>query len=327
MHNNPNTIDRLDSSSELNRTWYFERFSSLLEDSNEEITNQSKLFSHLDNSLDSRLDINQDKLVTNSNVYTHLNKLFNSKKPITYEELDNKYNWTALSLSNTKDDDQTNLFFNSTFSSSTLNASSSSFNSSSNFNTTLNPFNFLNSSFETTAKFNSTTNTQLPLSESSLEDGSSFLNQIDLKFITNLSSIQNLISDQMFFVLNSSTSSSNQNNDTSAILDLDSSPTKSYIQTPFNEQSRTNDSSLLNSNLQPQYNWIYILVVLLIIFGVLGNCLVCISIYIEKRLQSATNYFLLSLAICDLLVSLIVMPFLMLFDFYGKLNYYYQTLL
>ena len=38
----------------------------------------------------------------------------------------------------------------------------------------------------------------------------------------------------------------------------------------------------------------------------------------EKRLQSVTNYFLLSLAITDLLVCIIVMPFSLINDFIGK---------
>ncbi|KAK3095462.1 hypothetical protein FSP39_014976, partial [Pinctada imbricata] len=46
--------------------------------------------------------------------------------------------------------------------------------------------------------------------------------------------------------------------------------------------------------------------------------LVCMAISLEKRLQSVTNYFLLSLAVTDLLVSVIVMPFSIINEFTGR---------
>lgn len=55
------------------------------------------------------------------------------------------------------------------------------------------------------------------------------------------------------------------------------------------------------------------------LFGVVGNGLVCLAIVLEKKLQNATNIFLLSLAIADLMVSLIVMPCAILSELnYGK---------
>jgi len=49
--------------------------------------------------------------------------------------------------------------------------------------------------------------------------------------------------------------------------------------------------------------------VIFIVTGVFGNCLVCAAISTNRELQSMTNYFLMSLAIADLLVCTIVMPF------------------
>ena len=42
---------------------------------------------------------------------------------------------------------------------------------------------------------------------------------------------------------------------------------------------------------------------------VFGNVLVILSVYRERTLQTATNYFIISLAIADLLVATLVMPF------------------
>lgn len=57
-----------------------------------------------------------------------------------------------------------------------------------------------------------------------------------------------------------------------------------------------------------QYEWTYLFVILFILAGGLGNILVCLAVALDKKLQNVTNYFLLSLAVADLLVSLFVMP-------------------
>lgn len=62
------------------------------------------------------------------------------------------------------------------------------------------------------------------------------------------------------------------------------------------------------SRVNPHYEWSFLFVLVFIVAGGIGNILVCLAVCLDRRLQNVTNYFLLSLAIADLLVSLFVMP-------------------
>lgn len=72
------------------------------------------------------------------------------------------------------------------------------------------------------------------------------------------------------------------------------------------------------AQLQQQYEWSFLFVMFFIVAGGLGNILVCLAICLDKKLQNVTNYFLLSLAVADLLVSLFVMPLGAIPGFLGK---------
>ncbi len=65
-------------------------------------------------------------------------------------------------------------------------------------------------------------------------------------------------------------------------------------------------------------NWSVLSLIVIIIATTIGNILVCLAVCWEKRLQNMTNYFLMSLAIADLLVSILVMPLGMVIEMYGK---------
>lgn len=74
-----------------------------------------------------------------------------------------------------------------------------------------------------------------------------------------------------------------------------------------------------------QWNWRVVPLVLLVAAGIVGNTLVCASVAIERRLHSVTNYFLVSLAVADLFVSLVVMPCCIVQEFIGQSAFYLLT--
>ena len=55
----------------------------------------------------------------------------------------------------------------------------------------------------------------------------------------------------------------------------------------------------------PRSHAYYALLILAIIFG---NVLVCLAVLRERTLQTTTNYLVVSLAVADLLVATLVMP-------------------
>ncbi|XP_063287985.1 5-hydroxytryptamine receptor 2C [Pelobates fuscus] len=55
-------------------------------------------------------------------------------------------------------------------------------------------------------------------------------------------------------------------------------------------------------------NWSALLTLIIIILTIGGNILVIMAVSLEKKLQNATNFFLMSLAVADMLVGILVMP-------------------
>jgi 5-hydroxytryptamine receptor 2 len=93
------------------------------------------------------------------------------------------------------------------------------------------------------------------------------------------------------------------------------------------ESINVNVSEILNNNdiiNESPYKWIYLVVILFVIGGGLGNILVCLSVALDKNLQNVTNYFLFSLAVADLLVSLFVMPLSAIPAFLGKFSKFFR---
>uniref|UniRef100_A0A8C0HLV3 Dopamine receptor D2 n=1 Tax=Buteo japonicus TaxID=224669 RepID=A0A8C0HLV3_9AVES len=78
---------------------------------------------------------------------------------------------------------------------------------------------------------------------------------------------------------------------------------------PLNESS---------ADQKPQYNYYALLLTLLIFVIVFGNVLVCMAVSREKALQTTTNYLIVSLAVADLLVATLVMPWVVYLEVVGE---------
>ena len=55
--------------------------------------------------------------------------------------------------------------------------------------------------------------------------------------------------------------------------------------------------------------WCYFFLVSVILCTMYGNLMVCLAVMFDKRLQNIINYFLVSLAMTDMAVAILVMPF------------------
>lgn len=91
-------------------------------------------------------------------------------------------------------------------------------------------------------------------------------------------------------------------------------------------------ASLETNSSQPteapeiQLKWAALLIVMVIIPTIGGNILVILAVSLERKLQNATNFFLMSLAVADLLVGLLVMPIALVTILYGKFSSVFEKL-
>lgn len=84
-----------------------------------------------------------------------------------------------------------------------------------------------------------------------------------------------------------------------------------FGQYAYNDSFNDNGTWHFNETEQEQrhpYNYYAMLLTLLIFVIVFGNVLVCMAVSREKALQTTTNYLIVSLAVADLLVATLVMP-------------------
>jgi len=68
------------------------------------------------------------------------------------------------------------------------------------------------------------------------------------------------------------------------------------------------DASSSVTAVVESHNYWTLLLLVFPVLTVFGNVLVVLGVYRERSLQSATNYFIVSLAIADIMVAILVMP-------------------
>ncbi|CAH1367250.1 unnamed protein product, partial [Tenebrio molitor] len=62
----------------------------------------------------------------------------------------------------------------------------------------------------------------------------------------------------------------------------------------------------------------YILYSVIFLLGLFGNILVCYIVYSNKAMQTVTNLFITNLALSDILLCVLCVPFTPLYTFLGK---------
>ena len=95
------------------------------------------------------------------------------------------------------------------------------------------------------------------------------------------------------------------------------------IEYSYNESTAQNGTPGLNGTegaLRQEYNYYALLLTLLIFVIIFGNVLVCMAVLREKALQTTTNYLIVSLAVADLLVATLVMPWVVYLEVGFSLN-------
>lgn len=92
----------------------------------------------------------------------------------------------------------------------------------------------------------------------------------------------------------------------------------SYRNVGGEEVGRIYGSQCPQQDMAAEKNWAALLILVVIAVTVMGNILVILAVSLEKKLQNATNYFLMSLAVADMLLGILVMPVSMVTILYGK---------
>lgn len=107
---------------------------------------------------------------------------------------------------------------------------------------------------------------------------------------------------------------SNLMNESNHGIYFDEALNLSFLDQIFQNNSNT---TCTNITLDPQVICVGIFLSVFILVAIVGNILVILSVLCNKHLQTVTNFFIVNLAIADLLLSIIVLPFSASLDVLG----------
>lgn len=102
---------------------------------------------------------------------------------------------------------------------------------------------------------------------------------------------------------------------------LESSLASSHTILDYNDSLVWTNSSQRDSDIltYPTTQAIfYIEYLTIFMLGVFGNCLVCYVVFRNKHMQNVTNYFITNLALADILLCVLAVPFTPLYTFMGE---------
>ena len=68
------------------------------------------------------------------------------------------------------------------------------------------------------------------------------------------------------------------------------------------------DMGACGANTRCSYNWPVLFLFLIVVAAIGGNILVCLAVRQERKLQNMFNFFLVSLALSDMMSATLVMP-------------------
>ena len=79
-----------------------------------------------------------------------------------------------------------------------------------------------------------------------------------------------------------------------------------------------NDSNQPEATSFAGYNWPVLCFFFIVVMTIAGNILVCLAVKMERKLQNMFNYFLVSLALSDMLSAILIMPLSIIKALIGK---------
>lgn len=181
----------------------------------------------------------------------------------------------------------------------------------------------LNDGFSNNATTTNTNSTTTIYSRNSSSGINGQNNSINIMFNTatsTLSTYSNTINTITSTL--SSTLSAYYNNDTSS-FSSSSSSSSSTSDIFFPSASPSTSASTIVEFTMPAFHTVLVCIVLLfVIMGtIVGNVLVCIAVCMVRKLRRPCNYLLVSLALSDLCVAVLVMPMALLYEVLEKWNF------